>query len=154
MSSNLALARIFWEMAEATLYLGEGEFVARAYRTAYEIIKNFPGDIREFYEKEGKEGLLSIKGIGPAIAGKIAEYIETGEIKKHAELMAAVPPGAMELMRIRGIGPATARRLYEELGIKGTEDLRRALSEGRLEGVHGFGSARIEALKRALGLKA
>jgi len=152
-SSNLALARIFWEMAEATLYLGEGEFVARAYRTAYEIIKNFPGDIREFYDKEGKDGLLSIKGIGPAIAAKIAEYLETGEIKKHAELMSAVPKGAMALMRIRGVGPATARRLHDELGIKGPEELVVALREGRLEGIKGFGKSKIKALKEALGVK-
>jgi len=151
-SSNLALARIFWEMSQATLYLGEGEFIARAYRTAYEIIKNFPGDIREFYGQEGKKGLLSIKGIGPAIAGKIAEYLETGEIRKHAELVAAVPPGALALMKVKGIGPATARRLHDELGIKGPEELIVALKEGKLAGVKGFGKSRIRALKEALGL--
>ncbi len=153
MSSNLALARIFWEMAQATLYLGEGEFVARAYRTAYEIIKGFPGDIGEFYEKEGKEGLRSIKGIGPAIAAKIAEYIETGEIKKHRELVSALPDGAMALMKVKGIGPATARRLQADLGIKGPDDLISAINEGRLEKVPGFGKGRIMALKEALGLE-
>lgn len=144
---------MFWEMAEATLYLGEGRFIARAYRTAYEIIKNFPGDIREFYENEGEKGLISIKGIGPAIAGKIAEYLETGEIKKHTELIAAVPPGALALMGVKGIGPATARKLHDELGIRGPEELGKALSDGRLEGIRGFGKSRIGALKKALGLE-
>lgn len=152
MSSNLALAKLFWEMAQATLYLREDEFVARAYRSAYEIIKSFPGDIREFYEKEGKDGLLGIKGIGPAIAAKIAEYLETGEIRKHRELMSLVPPGAFALMRVKGIGPATARRLHDDLGINGPEELARAIAEGKLEGVRGFGKARIKALRKALGL--
>ncbi|MGB9590690.1 MAG: helix-hairpin-helix domain-containing protein, partial [Candidatus Hydrothermia bacterium] len=127
--------------------------IARAYRTAYEIIKNFPGDISEFYKKEGKQGLLSIKGIGPAIATKIAEYIDTGEIKKHGELMSLVPEGAMALMRIKGVGPATARRLHDELGIKGPEELIVVLKEGRLEGVPGFGKAKLKALKEALGVQ-
>ncbi len=153
MGSNLVLAKIFWEMAQATLYLGEDEFVARAYRTAYEIIKSFPGDIGEFYRKEGKAGLLSIKGIGPAIAAKVAEYLETGEIKKHKELLSAVPEGAMALMKIKGIGPATARRLHDEIGIKGLEELKNALAEGKLIGIPGFGKARIKALKESLGIK-
>ncbi|MEO0140857.1 MAG: helix-hairpin-helix domain-containing protein [candidate division WOR-3 bacterium] len=153
MSSNLALAKLFWEMAQAALYLREDEFVARAYRSAYEIIKNFPGDLREFYENEGKDGLMSIKGIGPAIASKIAEYFQTGRIKKHDELLSAVPPGALALMRLKGIGPATARRLHDDLGITGPEELAEAISSGRLEGVPGFGKARINALRKALGLE-
>lgn len=153
MNPKPALANLFREMALATEYLGEDRFIARAYRTASEIIKNFPGDLREFFDREGKQGLLSIKGIGPAIAAKITEYLETGEIKRHTELMSLVPAGAMALMGVKGIGPATARKLYDEMGVRGPEELAAALRQGKLGKVPGFGNARIRALKRALGVE-
>jgi len=152
MGTNADLARIFWDMAQLTLYLDEGKFVARAYRVAHDVIKHFPEDMGEYFQKKGREGLMEISGIGPAIASKIAEFLETGRVSAYEEMKRRVPRGALELMAVRGLGPATARRLHEEMEIKGLDDLRNALVDGRLEKMKGFGPKRIARLKKELGL--
>ena len=150
--SNAELTRLFWEMSMAAAYLGEGEFVARAYRNAYEIVKKFPEDISGFVAREGKAGLLSVNGIGQAIASKIMEFMETGEISAHREMLSKLPPGAMQLMRVKGIGPATARRLSLEMGIDDLDQLKKAINDGTLARFKGFGPKKIESIKEQLGL--
>ena len=43
--------------------------------------------------------------------------------------------GVIDLMRIPGLGPKKAMLLYEKLGVKGHEELEKAICEGRLFGL-------------------
>ena len=54
-------------------------------------------------------------------------------------------PGELgEIAALPGLGPKRVKLLYDKLGIRSIEDLRRALKAGRLRELHGFG-AKTEA---------
>ena len=150
MNVNRKLAELFWELAFATEYLGDDPFKARAYRHISEVLWDFPEDISQVYKEGGIEALKGIEGVGEAIAKKIAEYLETGKIKKHEELVSQLPPGALELGEVKGLGPKLVRRLQETLGLRGIDDLKKAIETGEIYKVPGFGKKKVEAIKRAL----
>lgn len=65
------------------LHRGRGEtFKANSYSKAAAEIRSLDQPVEELGEEELKE----IEGIGDAIASKIREYVETGEIQKIKEL--------------------------------------------------------------------
>ena len=51
---------------------------------------------------------------------------------------------------IRGIGVKSAARLYHDAGIKTLVDLRRAVDEGLLKNVSGFGQKTIQTINHSL----
>ncbi len=143
---NKDLANIFRQMGAIYEFLGD-KFRALAYYRASEIIEDLPEDVRN-YILNGK--LYSIKGIGQGIATKIEEYVETGKIQKYEELKQLVPQELIEIMDLPGIGPKTLKRLYDELGIRTKEDLIKALKDGRVEKLKGFGKKKVEKMLKSL----
>jgi hypothetical protein len=75
------LVKIFKEMADVEDFLGE-PFKAHTYRFASETVEKVGLDV---------EKLRGIKGIGKAILDKTNEFIESGKIRKHTQLMELVP---------------------------------------------------------------
>ncbi|MBI2299135.1 MAG: hypothetical protein HYU66_09380, partial [Armatimonadetes bacterium] len=98
------------------------------------------GDLR------GQGRLESIPGIGKALAAKIEELLDTGELEFYRELLAEVPPGLVQMIEIPDLGPKTARRLYEELGIDTVEKLEEAARAERIRVLKGFGARSEEKL--------
>lgn len=76
------LSKIFKEMANLTDFIGDSPFKSKTYRLASEAVKMYGTDI---------EKLSNVKGIGKAIIEKTIEYINTGRIKKHDDLIKLVP---------------------------------------------------------------
>ncbi|MBM4237405.1 MAG: DNA polymerase/3'-5' exonuclease PolX, partial [Euryarchaeota archaeon] len=87
--SNVKIAAILYEIADL-LELKDVEFKPRAYRRAARSIESLDRDLAEFY-KEGK--LRDIPGIGEAIAKKISEIIESGELNYLKQLREEFPAG-------------------------------------------------------------
>ncbi len=143
---NKDLANIFKKMAAIYEFLDD-RFRAMAYQRAAHIIEDLPDDIRN-YILTGK--LYQIKGIGPSIASKIEEYVNTGKIQKYEELKKQVPEDFIELIDLPGFGPKTLRRIYEELGIKTKDELIKALKDGRIESLPGFGPKKVENMLKGL----
>jgi DNA polymerase (family 10) len=85
-----------------------------------------------------------VKGIGDALARKIADLHRTGTTEVLERLRAAHPPGTLELVRVPELGPRKAAALIAALGVRSLDDLERACLEGRVRGVKGFGE-RTEA---------
>jgi len=54
------------------------------------------------------------------------------------------------LLAVDGVGPKTLKILWERLQIRGLEDLERALREGRVQGLPGFGKRREARLLEAV----
>ncbi len=131
---NQQIARIFDEIAEFLELKGENVFRIRAYRRAAQNIDGLPKDVGSMSDDE----IEAVPGIGKDLAGKIHEYLNTGRIAKHEELMKAIPSGVIDLLRIPGLGPKKAMMLYEKLGVKGPEELEMAIREGRLAGLPGI----------------
>src|SRR5579884_3538097 len=136
------------EVAELLELKGESSFRIRAYENAARTIGNLPEDLRQI-AAEGK--LRDIKGVGEALALKITELLETGQLQYLENLRQEFPPGVRTLMSVPGVGPSLARRVYKELGVESLEDLRAAAENGALASLPGFGEKSAENVIRALG---
>jgi len=136
------------EMAELEV-LEEGSpnaFRVRAYQNAINGIEAAGVDVTTMSEEE----LTRIKGVGPSIAKKIREYVETGTVAKLEELRAKYPPAFVELTRIPGLGPKTAVKLRAALGVENLEDLKAAIDAHAVRELPGFGATSEEKLARAI----
>src|SRR5439155_15653585 len=63
---------------------------------------------------------------------------------------AEIPPSLISLTEIPHVGPKTAMFLYRNLGIQGIADLEKALDDGRLLGLPGFGPRTIETIREGI----
>ncbi|MGC9006650.1 MAG: DNA polymerase/3'-5' exonuclease PolX [Sulfurihydrogenibium sp.] len=145
---NKEIAKIFKEMSHIYEFLDD-KFRAIAYQRAAQALEDLPDDVRN-YIKSGK--LDDIRGIGSHTAEKIIEYVKTGKIQKYEELKKLVPPDFLKLMEVPGFGPKTLKRIYEELGISTKEELIKALKDGRVAKLKGFGPKKVENMLKGLEL--
>lgn len=148
MVSNADVARALHELAVLTELeeASRSSFRARAYHSAVRAIESHSGSVADLREEQ----LVSIDGIGPAIAAKIREVAETGTMQRLEELRERFPPGYLELVRIPGIGPKTVALLYDELGVRSVDDLKVVLAEQRLRDLPGLGARTEEKITRAI----
>ena len=138
MSNNKALAEIFYQMSEILEVKGQ-VWESRAYQKAARTIETISKDVEDIYNEKGLKGLMEIQGIGEGLAKKIEEFLQTGKISKHQELLKSIPRGLIDIMSVQGIGPKKASRLHKELKIDSVEKLEKAASGGKIRILEGFG---------------
>jgi DNA polymerase (family 10) len=136
-SRNAEIAARFEEMADL-LEAQDVEFKPRSYRRAAENVRDCPVAIGELVD-EGKEAVMEIDGVGDALADKIVEYVETGDIEELATLREQLPVDMAALTSVEGVGPKTVGALYEALGITTLDELEAAARDGEIRDVSGFG---------------
>lgn len=134
--NNWEVCQIFYEIADLLDILGENPFKGRAYRKAARSLENITLDLEQLV-RENK--LKDVPGIGPAIASKIKELVETGKLAYYEELKAKVPPGLLEILNIPGVGVKTVQILYKFLHITSPDELEAAAREHRLQTLPGIG---------------
>ncbi len=144
---NAALSAIFEQMADVMEILGEDRFRINSYRTVARIVGELPTDAAVMLET-GQ--LAKTPGIGKSSLGKIEEFAKTGRIKAHQELLARIPSSLLELLNIPGVGPKSVKTLYENVSVKSLADLKRALEEGLVETLPGFGIKKAAAIRRGM----
>ncbi len=127
---NREIADLFNEIADILELRGENVFRVNAYRRG---AQNIEGLSRAIEDVAVEGTLLELPGIGKDLAGKIAEYLESGEIDYLKELRTETPQVLLDMLRIPGIGPKTAVRLQAELGIDSLEELKHAALEHRIQ---------------------
>ena len=137
MSRNAEVATLLDEMADRLEATGV-EYKPRAYRQAADNIRGHTVAV-ETLAAEGKETVEEIDRVGDAIAAKVVEYIETGEIEELEALREELPVDIEAVTRVEGVGPKTATDLYEALGVKTLDDLEAAAEAGEIQEVKGFG---------------
>ena len=142
---NLAIARIFSEIADLLEIKNENPFKIRAYRNASETIAHATETLAYLPE----DRLRAIDGIGKELASKIREIAETGEARYHQDLIAQFPPTMLDLLRLQGVGPKTVALLYSELGITTIEALEAACGDGRVRVLKGLGPKKEQLILRA-----
>ncbi len=137
---NQQIAEIFDEIADM-LEVEEGEhrFEVLAYRKAALSLSGLTEDVSEIYGRLGINGLTEIPGIGKGLAGKIAEFLESGKMSKYTAMKRKYPLDFKNLTRIQGMGSKKAYRLYTEIGIKTVDDLKRAAEKHMIRSIAGFG---------------
>ncbi|MEM3241316.1 MAG: helix-hairpin-helix domain-containing protein, partial [Candidatus Micrarchaeaceae archaeon] len=150
---NSKIAEIFEEIADMLeLDPKSNRFEPLAYRKAALTIGTLQQDVREIYEKEGIDGLLKLQGVGKTIAERLAEYFKTGKIKKYDELKRKFPIDFAGLTKIQGMGAKKALKLYQLLGVKNIDDLKKAIGQHRIRNLEGFGERSEEELSKGIAL--
>ncbi|GAB6076619.1 DNA polymerase/3'-5' exonuclease PolX [Desulfurobacterium crinifex] len=146
---NKELADIFDKWANILEFMGDNPYHIRAYRNAARLIRDLSEDI-EVLAREGK--LLKLPGIGQRLQAKILEFLRTGKIEEFEKLKASVPDTIFTLLDIPGVGPKTVKLLYDQLGIRSLEDLKRAIERGDLLKLPGFGPKKVEKIRKGIEL--
>ncbi|MFB6234099.1 MAG: DNA polymerase/3'-5' exonuclease PolX [Halopenitus sp.] len=137
MSRNDEVADLLEEFADLLDAKGV-EYKPTAYRRAAENVRDYPAPI-ENLAGEGEDAVAEIDRVGDAIASKIVEYFETGEIEELEELRSELPVDIEALTRIEGVGPKTVGTLYDELGVTTLDEMEEAAEAGKIEEIKGFG---------------
>lgn len=145
--NNKEIAKTLSEFADLLAIKGENDFKIRAYTNAARKIESFADDI---YQLAAEDKLKDIKGIGSGIAESITELLEQGIIEEMETIKAELPPGVIEMTDIQGLGPKTAHRFYYELKIEDLQSLQKALENGEVQELKGFGKKSEEKLLKAL----
>lgn len=145
--TNKEIAAILSELADLLEINGENKFKVRAYSNASRTIMSTSYNIKKLAEEDR---LTEINGIGKGIASTIKETIENGFCPILEEIKDELPTGVLELINIPGLGPKRAHQLYYELGIQDIDQLREALTAGKVRKLKGFGSKTEEKLLSAV----
>ncbi len=152
MIANQELARIFDQMAAALEILDANRFRINAYARGARVIEDLTEDLRALVEEDpatAVKRLSELEGIGKGLAEKIAEYIETGSVREHQDILLEVPSTVFELLEIPGIGPKAARTLWKELGIESVADLKNTPDE-KLAALPRMGKKTVENIRKAI----
>ena len=134
--TNAEIADALEELAVLYQLDGADRYRILAYVNSARTVRSEPRSVEEL-AREGR--VTELDGVGKTLEEKIVALVETGEIPAAARLKEKIPPGLIEINRIQGLGPKTVRRLHEELGVDGPEDLRKAAEAGRVRELKGLG---------------
>src|SRR6476619_8664238 len=117
---------------------GSGPYTSRAYRRAAETIRETPAPVAELV-RAGR--IEELRGIGPGIAARLRELVETGTIAELDELKRVVKPELAGFGRLLGIAPKRMVEIAAQLDLETPDDFRRAARGGSLRQVRGIGPA-------------
>jgi len=144
---NAEIAEVFERIADILEIQGEGVFRVNAYRRAARIIEDLSSDVADLVES-GE--ILDIKGIGKGTADGVAEYLETGTMRRYEEAKKSIPKGLSELLYVPGLGPKTIGLLWRELDVKSIKSLKRALRGKKILDLPGIGPKKVENIQAGL----
>ncbi|HJV59761.1 MAG TPA: DNA polymerase/3'-5' exonuclease PolX [Albitalea sp.] len=134
---NAEVAAVFGEIADLLEIEGQNTFRVRAYRNAARMLGELGSSV-EAMVQEGAD-LDALPGIGPDLAGKIAEVVRTGTCPLLQKLRKELPPAVTQLLKLPGVGPKRVKRLVDGLGIRTVDELHHAAEQGRVRELPGFG---------------
>lgn len=144
---NKELSRIFEQMADLLEITGGDRFRVNSFRKVARTI----GDLTEDVATLAETGeLKNIPGVGKGTIERIHQYLSTGQITQHVELLASLPEGLPALLEIPGLGPKKVQLLHEKLGISDISDLKAAIDEGKIEELDGFGAKSVERIAEGI----
>jgi DNA polymerase (family 10) len=144
--ANDAIEAVLLEYADLLSIVSDDPFKPRAYEKAARAVGGYPADLAEADLRQ----ILQVPGVGKSIGEKVHEFLRTGTIRTLEELRAKIPSGVRDMIAVPGLGPKKAMVLYRDLGIDGLDALERALDEGRLAGLKGFGAKTEQNIRQGL----
>jgi DNA polymerase (family 10) len=145
--TNQQLSAIFEQMADIMEILGEDTFRINSYRKVARTIGDLGIDVADLL---ASGQLAEMPGIGKSSLAKIEQFVQTGRIAAHEELLQRIPPTLPQLLEIPGMGPKGVKAVYENLKVTNIEELTRALADGRVASLHGFGEKKAAAIRKGI----
>ncbi len=146
--SNRGIASRLLLLSELLEITGDNVFKIRAFYRAADIIERSNSPISQL----NIYNLTLVPGIGPAIAKKVREIVETGTCNELEVLRAMVPPTLLELLNLEGVGPKTIAVLWKKMNIQSIDDLERAATGRRIRSLKGFGEKKEQGFLRSIAL--
>jgi DNA polymerase (family 10) len=144
---NKDLSTLFDQMADIMEILGADPFRINSYRNVARTIRDQATDVADLL---ASGELANLPGIGKSSLAKIEEFVKTGKITAHEDLLKKVPPTLPQLLDIPGIGPKGVKAVYEELKVTNIEELEQALDDGRVASLHGFGEKKAATIRKGI----
>ncbi|HUZ75394.1 MAG TPA: DNA polymerase/3'-5' exonuclease PolX [Stellaceae bacterium] len=123
-------------------------FRVRAYRNAARVVRSLGKEVGEILA-DGEQA-AKLPGIGADLADKIRTLAATGHLPLLDQLKKKTPQIARELLKLPGLGPKRVRALCDELEVRTLEQLHRAVLDGRVRELPGFGAGIEGKLRDAL----
>jgi DNA polymerase (family X) len=133
---NEAVAQLLENIARLLTLKRDDPYRITAYTDAARTIRAIADDVEELH-RHGQ--LEEIRGVGPSICARIAEYLETGRSSYVEQLEHEIAPEAPGLLGIPSIGPTRAKLIQERLGISTVPEVARAARDHRLQTLPGIG---------------
>lgn len=137
------IAEVLAEIGTLLELQGENPFKVRAYHNGARVLETLTEPLEALIAEDRLRG---VKGIGDALAEKIATLHATGRLPLHEKLLAETPAGLREMLEVPGLGPKKVRALHEKLGVSDLAALAAACREGRVAGLAGFGEKTQEKI--------
>lgn len=145
---NGKIAHILNEYAALLEIQSESPFRVRAYQQAARTLEGLSQPIGQLLQEQAD--LTALPGIGDRIAAHIQEIVTTGTLAAFEQLQKEVPRSLTELLKLETLGPQKVKQLYEHLGITSVAKLQKALADGSVEKIPGFGPKTVARLQRAI----
>jgi len=147
-TTNRDIAALFDEMADVLALLGANPFRINAHARVARVLRDLNTDVATLVDD--KKQLTAIDGIGDGSADKIIEYVETGKIAEHDELLEKVPAGLLDVLKIPGLGPKTVKAMWEHADVTSIATLKEELAAGTIENIPRMGKKTVENIRDAL----
>ena len=144
--TNRDLTRAFRLTAQLLELHDENPFKIRAYEGTANALDQLSFQAADVE----RTGLPDRTGLSKTAAARVAELLDTGSFDELTRLLAATPPGVVELLKIKGIGPKKIRQLWREAGIESPEQLREAAEQDEVSKLKGFGKKTQDLILAAL----
>ena len=141
------LSELFNQMADIMEILGEDRFRINTYRKVGRIIGDMPIGVETML---ATEELAKIPGIGKSSVAKIEEFVKTGQVTVHQQLLTKIPSQLLELLTIPGMGPKGVKAVYEKLNVTNIAELKKVIKSGSLAKLPGFGDKKAEVIARGI----
>jgi DNA polymerase (family 10) len=138
------IADVLTEIGTLLELKGENPLKVRAYQAGGRALEAI--EEAELGRLVREDALKTVKGIGDALAQKIAELHTTGKLEFFEKLKASVEPGLVEMVQIPGLGPKKIQALKAKLGITDIAALTAACQDGRVAELEGFGAKTAEKI--------
>ncbi|MFN8553271.1 MAG: DNA polymerase/3'-5' exonuclease PolX [Candidatus Obscuribacterales bacterium] len=136
MLDKFAIAAALREIGILLELKGENPYKARAYENGAATVEGIPEELSQVIDEKR---LTRYKGIGDALAAKIAELHNTGRSTLLEELRKELPPGIIELSQVPGLSTRKIQLLHDALGISSIAELKMACEIDAVSKIKGFG---------------
>ena len=143
--SNLAISRLLTEIADILYSQDANPYRVTAYRNAAKTISKLKYNLAERADRDHMAELIAIPTIGKSIANVIIEYVNTGS-SQFLKRIRGHNHSYNVFDEIPGIGPHLSHLIISKLGIRTIPELQKALKDGRIEKIKGFGPKRVQLL--------
>ena len=135
------------ELADLLEIIEASRFEYMAFRNSAAAVDDWDGDLESAINENT---VTEIPAIGKTSAKVITELFKTNESADLQAVRVQVPEQLPMLLRYRGLGPKRVRTLWKELNIESPDDLQKAIDNGGVTQLKGFGAKTVESIQSSI----